>query len=160
MEIINISQINLSNVIEFNKYTIFFLIFWIFLFTSINFYFNFEKKSNSIEKKYADDIRNRMVSIIHGISTLFLTFYMIIYKNPNFGQKLTNYQIHIIMFSLSYFIYDIIACFYYKLADIGLIIHHTLCITGYISVQYYGYGGTSCLCNIKFFLNQNSIVKN
>jgi hypothetical protein len=36
-----------------------------------------------------------------------------------------------VIVSLSYIIYDLVACYYYDLFDGGLLIHHVLCILGY-----------------------------
>ena len=49
------------------------------------------------------------------------------------------------MFSLSYAIYDIVACTYYGLADSGLYIHHVLCLFGFGAPIIQGYGAVIAL---------------
>ena len=49
------------------------------------------------------------------------------------------------MFSLSYCIYDFVACVYFKLADAGLVLHHSLCVLGLGSALLQGYGAIDAL---------------
>ena len=46
----------------------------------------------------------------------------------------------ICMFSLSYSVYDLLACLYYGLADTGLIIHHLACAVGFGCAFFTNYG--------------------
>lgn len=41
---------------------------------------------------------------------------------------------------MAYFIYDLIACVIFRLVDIGLVLHHSMCMIGFFSGVYYGYG--------------------
>ena len=49
-------------------------------------------------------------------------------------------QNFICIISLSYSLYDLIACTYYGLADSGLYIHHILCLIGFFVPLYSQYG--------------------
>lgn len=44
------------------------------------------------------------------------------------------------MFSISYCTYDFIACVYFKLANVGLVLHHSFCVLGFGSAILQGYG--------------------
>jgi len=57
------------------------------------------------------------------------------YSEPN-----TNFQTFIVLFSLSYCIYDLLACVYYRLSDFSLISHHLFCILGFGFGAWSGYG--------------------
>lgn len=52
--------------------------------------------------------------------------------------------------SLSYIIYDLVACYYYDLFDMGLLIHHSLCILGYASGLASVYGSVVSLGGIYY----------
>ena len=56
------------------------------------------------------------------------------------SQPNTNLQTFIILFSLSYCIYDLVACIYYRLSDMSLISHHLFCILGFGFAAWTGYG--------------------
>lgn len=61
--------------------------------------------------------------------------YVSLFSEPN-----SEYETFIVMLSLSYCIYDFVACLYFGLADAGLVIHHTLCVLGFGSAILEGYG--------------------
>jgi hypothetical protein len=44
------------------------------------------------------------------------------------------------IFCVGYEIYDMVACAIFGLADFGLVIHHTLCLFGFGSAMFEGYG--------------------
>lgn len=49
------------------------------------------------------------------------------------------------MFSLSYCIYDLLACIYYRLSDFSLISHHLFCILGFGFASMTGYGAIDAI---------------
>ncbi len=75
-------------------------------------------KFKNIEKRLSDDIKNRIISILHGVLTAVFTAYHLIADSPKIGGANINYQHFIIISSASYFLYDFIACYYYHLCDI------------------------------------------
>ena len=58
-----------------------------------------------------------------------------------FSEPNTEFQTFVCLFSLSYCIYDLIACIYYGLSDSGLVIHHLFCVLAFGSAVFSGYGG-------------------
>lgn len=61
------------------------------------------------------------------------------------SQPNTEFQNFILLFSLSYCIYDFVACVYFGLADGGLVLHHSLCVLGFGSALWQGYGAIDSL---------------
>jgi len=86
--------------------------------------------SSKISKREADDLRNRIVSIIHGLFAFFVSGYHIYSDNPQYAEKALPIQHLILLTSGAYFLYDTIACHYYGLSDLSLYIHHGMCLFG------------------------------
>lgn len=86
------------------------------------------------------DIKNRIVSMIHGLTTFFLATEYILRSSDNFCSKSTIEEKLIIKLSVSYFIYDFAACLYFQLYDLNLIIHHTSSILGFLVSYYVPFG--------------------
>jgi hypothetical protein len=76
------------------------------------------------------DLRNRIVSIVHGFGCILLTSFEFFRGNPVCGESNTSYQRGVIIWSVSYFAYDTIAMLYEGLLDKAMLIHHPLCIIG------------------------------
>lgn len=134
------------------------LLIWTSYFLLVNTGFRPENRRKQLSKKMADDIRNRLVSITHGLFSFAMTAYHIIAHSPQYNQPLTNFQSLLIMISMSYFTYDLLACMFYGLTDFGLYLHHGLVIFGYAVDEYMGYGGTETLstlslCSLLFLTN-------
>jgi len=108
---------------------------WSILFFAINWTLTFPK----LTKRENDDIKNRIVSALHGLYAFIAIGYHFWKEQPEYGTTNTPLQHIIILTSAGYVIYDSIACFYYGLYDKGLIIHHSMVIFGYWACQYYGY---------------------
>ena len=125
---------------------------WTLLFLIINYTVYPERKYKNLSKKSADDIRNRIISIIHGLTSFILTLYHLIAERPEYGMNISDTQHFIIIFSSSYFFYDSLACGYYGLVDFALVLHHGLVIFGYFCDEFYGLGGTETLCKSIFLL--------
>jgi hypothetical protein len=142
--------LNLFYVYEFPTVLdkIYFFFVWLLIWTSYFLLVNNSiqpEKSRKVLKKQADDIRNRMISITHGLFSFLMTGYHIIKHCPQYNEPITNFQHILILISVAYFTYDMIACTYYGLTDFGLYFHHCLVIFGYATDEYYGYGGTETL---------------
>lgn len=110
------------------------------------------EKHWTLSNKHADDIRNRVVSITHGLFSFIVTTYHIIKHSPQYNEPITDFQHFLIIMSMAYFTYDLIACIYYHLTDSGLYIHHFLVIFGYLMDEVYGYGGTETLSNYYYII--------
>jgi hypothetical protein len=100
---------------------------WTILFLFVNF--NLELPSK-LGKRKINDIKNRTVSIVHGLFALFVSGYHIYRDNPQYAEPASNIQHIIMLTSCAYFMYDFIACAYYGLIDTGLILHHGMCLLG------------------------------
>jgi len=93
--------------------------------------------SSKISKREADDLRNRIISIIHGLFAFFVSGYHIYKDSPQLDQQSTPIQHLILLTSGAYFLYDYVACRYYGLADKNLLIHHGMCVGGIIVCEMY-----------------------
>jgi len=100
---------------------------WTILFLFVNFNLDLPSK---LGKRKVNDIKNRTVSIVHGLFALFVSGYHIYRDNPQYAEPATNIQHVIMLTSLAYFTYDFMACAYYGLIDTGLILHHVMCLVG------------------------------
>ena len=58
----------------------------------------------------------------------------------------------IVIGSMSYFLYDLLACIYYDLSDTGLLLHHSTAILGYANVLVLKLGATLSLCNYYIYI--------
>jgi len=108
------------------------VIAWAVLFTFVNYNLELPDK---ISKKKSDDLKNRVVSIVHGLFALFVSGFHFFRDNPEYAAPATTIQHIILLTSCAYFLYDFIACAYYGLADMGLILHHGMCLVGMISCE-------------------------
>jgi len=107
---------------------------WSVLFLFVNY--NLELPSK-VSKKKVDDIKNRIVSIFHGLFAFVVTSYHIYRDNPEFTDSTSTIQHIIMLTSCAYFTYDCIACAYCGHIDMGLVLHHVMCLLGMVSCEYY-----------------------
>jgi len=105
---------------------------WSILFTFVNINVDLPSK---LPKRKIDDVKNRVVSIVHGLFALFVSGYHIYRDNPGYADPATPIQHIIMLTSCAYFLYDFMACAYYGLADMGLVLHHSMCLIGIISCE-------------------------
>jgi len=98
-----------------------------------------------MSKKKADDMKNRIISIFHGLFAFFVSGYHIYRDNPQYDQQATPIQHMILLTSAAYFTYDFAACVYYGLSDMALVLHHTLCIMGILSCEMTNNGTTAII---------------
>jgi hypothetical protein len=76
------------------------------------------------------DLRNRIVSIIHGTAIMFLSGYNTYFAHSACGEKNTNFETFLLQFSDGYFLYDLLAMAYLGILDKSMLIHHSICIGG------------------------------
>jgi hypothetical protein len=100
----------------------------------------FVEKQIKGASKEDHDIKNRIVSIVHGVLAFGLSAHYILNGPEGFCSKNNDTERSIIRVSVSYFIYDFIACIYFGIYDQNLIIHHTSAITGFLIAFYSQHG--------------------
>ena len=85
-----------------------------------------------IERKTYLDLRNRMVSFVHGIVALALTATQVFFASQICGDSTTTMEYLILVNSGGYFLYDVLGMWWFGLLEIDMAIHHSLCIGGII----------------------------
>jgi len=105
---------------------------WTVLFIFVNFNVDLPTKMG---KKKIDDMKNRIISIVHGLFALLVSGYHIYRDNPQYAEPSTPIQHIIMLTSGAYFTYDFFACAVYGLMDMGLILHHGMCLIGIMSCE-------------------------
>ena len=78
------------------------------------------------------DMRNRMVSFIHGILCMNLCAYHMYFGEYACGSKTSNMEYWILVMSSGYFTYDFLSMAWFGLLDKDMTIHHLLCIIGMV----------------------------
>ncbi len=76
------------------------------------------------------DMRNRMISIVHGTIGLFLAAYNTYFLHSQCGSENTKFEGFILTFSCAYFAYDFLVMAYFRILDSSMLIHHSICIFG------------------------------
>lgn len=76
------------------------------------------------------DLRNRLVSIIHGTLLLFLSGYNTYFAHSQCGEHNTQLEEYLLIISNGYFAYDLAAMAYLRILDRSMLIHHNICIIG------------------------------
>mmetsp|Transcript_9079 Transcript_9079/g.7998 ORF Transcript_9079/g.7998 Transcript_9079/m.7998 type:complete len:264 (+) Transcript_9079:64-855(+) len=116
------------------------LVAWTLLWVIIRNFFITTKK---ITEKERMDLQNRIVSMTHGLIILSMSAYIVFVENPEYEDVSTKTQHYMLIISGAYFLYDLLACIYYGLADLSLVLHHGLCILGIIVCEATDNGTTS-----------------
>lgn len=112
------------------------------------------------------DTKNRVVSIVHGLLSLTMASIDVFLHKSSLNEPTSNFQGNILLCSLGYFLYDLIACKYYGLFDMDLLIHHTISGIGLSVGPFFGYGGTCAIMGIvvtevsNFPMHLRTILKN
>ena len=86
------------------------------------------------------DLRNRMVSFIHGILMLIMTLHFLLSSDYGCGSLTTQREYTILVISSGYFSYDFLSMAWFGLLDLDMTIHHLLCIIGMIYTLSLGKG--------------------
>jgi len=97
-------------------------------------HYNLELPSKLGNRKI-NDVKNRVVSIVHGLFALVVSGYHLYRDNPQYAEPATNIQHIILLTSGAYFTYDFFACIYFGLADMGVVLHHVMCLVGIASCE-------------------------
>lgn len=85
------------------------------------------------------DLRNRIISIIHGTGSMVLAGYNTYFVHSQCGEPNSNFENFLMNFSLGYFAYDLAAMAYLGILDKSMFIHHNICITALIFGLFTGY---------------------
>ena len=83
-----------------------------------------------LNKVDALDVKNRMVSFLHGATLLIFSAYTYYFMPGSCGDRNTSYDKNLIYCAVGYFLYDFLAMAYYGLLDKTMTIHHWICIIG------------------------------
>ena len=106
------------------------------------------------------DVRNRVVSIAHGLFLCFACgyefFFLMDYKDPNkamtlaaaCGEPNNNFENFIFTMSSAYFLYDFLAMAYYNLLDWAMTVHHFASIIGMMLTLFSGNSGYLLICGM------------
>ena len=86
------------------------------------------------------DLRNRMVSFIHGVLMLVLTLHFLLVYDYRCGSLTTQREYTILVISSGYFSYDFLSMAWFGLLDLDMTIHHLLCICGMVWTLSLGKG--------------------
>lgn len=114
------------------------ILFWIVL-------YSFARNVKPSKKEAILDTKTRIISIVHGVLVLALSFTDLIRYRTIVNEKNSFFQEFTMLFSMSYFLYDLLCCLYYNLYDLDLIFHHTLVFLGLVHTIMLGYGGSTFL---------------
>ena len=76
------------------------------------------------------DLRNRIVSFVHGTTVLFLSGYNTYFAHSQCGERNSEFETFILQFSNGYFAYDLLAMAYLGILDRSMTIHHLICMGG------------------------------
>merc|ERR1719263_545337 len=84
------------------------------------------------------DVKNRYISLLHGLTLLFGSIYTYYFNPGSCGDANTQYDKNMIYCAVGYFLYDFFAMAYYGLLDWTMTIHHWICIIGMSYPLTYG----------------------
>lgn len=91
---------------------------------------NLKLKDSHLPRAEWLDLRNRIVSVLHGVIVLFMSGYNTYFAHSQCGEGNTYFEEIIMAFTGGYFAYDLVAMAYLGLLDKSMFIHHNICITG------------------------------
>lgn len=117
-----------------HKILAYFVYWWIF-YLLIHFTITIKLKREEVL-----DLKNRLVSMIHGILSTCFCIGFIFWFGYDMKMKPNTFFEKIDYFSLSYFLYDLSACYIFGLFDLKLLFHHCLCISGFSIILFTGRG--------------------
>lgn len=87
------------------------------------------------------DVKNRIVSIVHGIVLLVFSANEFYFFPGSCGDPNTTYEKRLIYCACGYFLYDFFAMAYYGLLDKAMSFHHWACVIGMSLPLTYGMSG-------------------
>ena len=121
---------------------LFFCVFWTGLYILLH------KMIGGENTKKMLDTKNRAVSIVHGLLSFSLACIDVFGHKCSMNQPTSNFQSNILLSSLGYFLYDLIACYYYGLFDMDLLIHHAVASLGLAWGVFSGWGASCAITGI------------
>ena len=77
------------------------------------------------------DLKNRLVSILHGTLGALFGGYWYFVMGESCGSNNTVIEQIVLANTCGYFLYDAVALIYYGLADMAMLFHHTLAVSGF-----------------------------
>ena len=90
----------------------------------------FKPKACVLSKKNELDVKNRMVSFVHGFTVMLLSAREFYFTPGSCGDANTPFEKLTLYILCGYFTYDFLAMAYYGLLDMAMTIHHSICIFG------------------------------
>ena len=87
-------------------------------------------KECQINKADELDVRNRIISILHGLTLTVCSAYHFYNLHASCGDQNTDFEKMVLYIAVGYFQYDFWAMAYYGLLDSTMVIHHSICILG------------------------------
>jgi hypothetical protein len=111
---------------------------------------NYTVKAKGVKKRELDDIKNRIISIHHGLFSLLASAYVTFSEWPEYGSENSINGEMLLLVSCGYFLYDSVACWYYGLVDKGLVIHHGMVLLGQLSCLYYNFGAIEGITGLMY----------
>jgi hypothetical protein len=97
-----------------------------------------------ISSKALWDLRNRLVSFVHGLFCIWFSVSELI-TMPKLGAANSEFQEIVLCWTLGYFIYDFFCMIAFGIYDTGIVLHHALVITADASCVLSGAGGTEAM---------------
>lgn len=98
----------------------------------------FVPKGAVVSHSQALDVKNRIVSIVHGLAIAICSAPEFYFHPGSCGDPNTTYQKRVIYTAVGYFLYDFSAMAYYGLLDTAMSFHHWICIIGMSLPLTYG----------------------
>merc|ERR1719313_1234443 len=98
----------------------------------------FVPKTANLSRSQALDVKNRIVSITHGLALAIFSAAEFYAFPGSCGDPNTAYEKRLIHCAVGYFMYDFAAMAYYGLLDGAMSFHHWACIIGMTVPLTYG----------------------
>lgn len=92
-----------------------------------------------------EDLRNRMISTIHGNTLFVFSMYHYFFMPSECGSLNNTLQRKIIAFSASFFMFDLVAMWYENLLDLAMLFHHCCCMWADFTALYENISGDVAL---------------
>jgi len=94
------------------------------------------------------DMRNRMVSFVHGFISLVGAGYHTYFLHTECGQPNSDLEHFLCLNSFGYFLYDFFIMIYFGIMDSGTFLHHIICMIGMGLSIYDGVAGNYVVLGI------------
>ena len=91
------------------------------------------------------DVRNRIVSFVHGSILTVLSTYHFYFMHASCGDPNLLWETNLMNLSMGYFLYDFIAMAYYGLLDATMVLHHMSATLGMLFPLSIGLSSNYCI---------------